>query len=77
MNFATQGSRMENVCTKEELIHIIEDIVESDPYVPRTSLETLHLLEFEDLVAIEQSLLKSKANRSQENDAWFDELCKK
>ena len=68
---------MEASCTKEELIAIIEGLVESDPYAKRTPLSLLHMLEMEDLIAIEQSLLKSKANRSQENEAWFDELCKK
>jgi len=37
----------------------------------------LGFLEIEDLIGIEQSLLKSKANRSKENDIWFDTLCKK
>ena len=68
---------MENSCTKEELIAIIEGLVESDPYAKSTPLSLLHMLEMEDLIAIEQSLLKSKANRSQENEAWFDKLCKK
>ncbi len=67
---------MENSCTKEELIAIIEGLVESDPSAQATPLAMLHLLEMEDLIAIEQSLLKSKANRSKENDAWFDTLCK-
>lgn len=68
---------MEHSCTKEELIAIIEGLVESDPLAQTTSLSLLHLLEMDDLIAIEQSLLKSKANRSKENDVWFDELCKK
>lgn len=68
---------MQSSCTKEELIAIIENLVESDPSAQTTPFSTLHLLEMEDLIAIEQSLLKSKANRSKENDAWFDELCKK
>ena len=67
---------MENSCTKEELIAIIEGLVESDPSAQATPLAMLHFLEMEDLIAIEQSLLKSKANRSKENDAWFDTLCK-
>ena len=67
---------MENSCTKEELIAIIEGLVKSDPSAQATPLAMLHLLEMEDLIAIEQSLLKSKANRSKENDAWFDTLCK-
>lgn len=67
---------MEDSVTKEELIATIERLVESDPHATITPLTVLHLLELEDLIAIEQSLLKSKANRSKENDAWFDTLCK-
>ena len=62
---------------KNALIAIIEKLVESDPNATPTELSLLHLLELEDLIAMEQSLLKSKANRSKENEAWFDELCKK
>jgi len=61
---------------KLALITIIEKLVESDPNATPTPLALLHLLEFEDLIAMEQSLLKSKANRSKENEAWFDTLCK-
>lgn len=68
---------MEDSVTKEELIATIERLVESDPNATTTPLNVLHLLELDDLIAIEQSLLKSKANRSKENEAWFDELCKK
>lgn len=68
---------MQDSTTKEELIAIIEGLVESDPTATPTPLSLLHMLELEDLIAIEQSLLKSKANRSKENDAWFDELCRK
>ena len=62
---------------KLALIAIIEKLVESDPMATPTPLALLHLLEIEDLIAMEQSLLKSKSNRSKENEAWFDELCKK
>jgi hypothetical protein len=62
---------------KLALITIIEKLVESDLNATPTPLALLHLLELEDLIAMEQSLLKSKANRSKENEAWFDELCKK
>jgi len=62
---------------KQALITIIEKLVESDPNATPTELSLLHVLEMEDLIAMEQSLLKSKANRSKENEAWFDELCKK
>jgi len=62
---------------KQALITIIEKLVESDPNATPSELSLLHVLEIDDLIAMEQSLLKSKANRSKENEAWFDELCKK
>jgi hypothetical protein len=62
---------------KQALIESIEKLVESDPSATPTPFELLHMLEIEDLIGIEQSLLKSKANRSKENDVWFDTLCKK
>ena len=68
---------MEDSLTKEELIATIERLVESDPLATPTPLALLHMLEIEDLIAIEQSLLKSKANRSEENEKWFDTLCRK
>lgn len=68
---------MEDSLTKEEIIAYIEALIESDPHATPTPLEMLHFLELEELIAIEQSLLKSKANRSQENEVWFEALCKK
>ncbi|KIM09830.1 MAG: hypothetical protein KU29_00805 [Sulfurovum sp. FS06-10] len=62
---------------KQAIILSIEKLVESDPTATPTPLALLHLLEIEDLIGIEQSLLKSKANRSKENEVWFDVLCKK
>jgi len=62
---------------KQAIILSIEKLVESDPTATPTPLALLHLLEIEDLISIEQSLLKSKANRSKENEVWFDVLCKK
>ena len=67
----------EGILTKEELIATIERLVESDPLATPTPLALLHMLEIEDLIAMEQSLLKSKANRSEENEKWFDTLCRK
>ena len=62
---------------KAALIRIIEALIESDPLATPTPLCVLHLLEMDDLISIEQSLLASKANRSKENEAWFDTLCQK
>lgn len=68
---------MEDSLCKEEIIALIEGLVESDPHATPTPLTLLHSLELEELIAIEQSLLKSKANRSKENEIWFDSLCQK
>lgn len=68
---------MEDSLTKEEIIAYIEALIESDPQATPTPLEMLHFLDLEELISIEQSLLKSKANRSQENEVWFDTLCRK
>lgn len=62
---------------KKALIESIEALVESDPTATPSSFALLHVLEIEDLIGIEQSLLRSKANRSKENDVWFDTLCQK
>ncbi len=67
---------MENEA-KQALIESIEKLVESDPSATPSSFALLGFLEIEDLIGIEQSLLKSKANRSKENDIWFDTLCQK
>jgi len=40
----------------------------------------LSILEFmreDELISILKNLYRSKENRSQENEAWFDELCQK
>jgi len=34
-------------------------------------------LEIDDLASIKENLLRSKSNRSYENEQWFNELCKK
>lgn len=68
---------MDDNAVKTALIETIEKLIESDPNAVVGSYAMLQFLEIEDLIAIEQSLYKSKANRSKENDVWFDELCKK
>ena len=62
---------------KMALIKEIEILIESDPNAPISSFSMLELLELDDLVSVRETLLRSKANRSVENDKWFDELCKK
>jgi len=62
---------------KMALIQEIETLIESDPNAPISSFSMLEFLELDDLVSVREMLLRSKANRSSENDKWFDELCKK
>ncbi|KFL34589.1 MULTISPECIES: hypothetical protein [unclassified Sulfurospirillum] len=62
---------------KMALIHEIELLIESDPNAPISSFSMLEFLELDDLVSMRDALIRSKANRSAENEKWFDELCKK
>ena len=62
---------------KEELIQEIAKLVESDPNAIPLNLTLLDILSYEELVSVKSNLLKSKENRSAENDQWFDELVKK
>ncbi len=62
---------------KEELIQEIAKLVESDPNAIPLNLTLLDILSYEELVSVKNNLLKSKENRSAENDQWFDELVKK
>ena len=68
---------MEENTDKQALIQEIETLIESDPSAPISSFSMLEFLEISDLASIKQTLLHSKTNRSQENEAWFDELYKK
>lgn len=62
---------------KEELIQEIAKMIESDPNATPMELSILEFLSEEELSSVLKNLYKSKDNRSQENDIWFDELCKK
>lgn len=62
---------------KQRLIEEIERLIESDPNAPISSFSLISFLEVSDLLAIKESLLKSKENRSAENEKWFDALCQK
>lgn len=68
---------MEQNPDKKALIEEIEVLIESDPNAPISSFSMIEFLEIEDLLSIKEMLLRSKANRSAENEKWFDELCKK
>ena len=72
-----KGQRMQENADKMALIEEIEILIESDPNAPISSFSMLEFLELDDLVSVRETLLRSKMNRSSENDAWFDELCKK
>lgn len=63
--------------TKEELIQEIAKMIESDPDAIPMELSILEFLSEDELSSVLKNLYKSKDNRSQENDIWFDELCKK
>jgi len=62
---------------KTQLIRDIETLIESDPNAPIASFAMLEFLEIDDLASIKENLLRSKSNRSYENEQWFNELCKK
>ncbi len=68
---------MDSSMDKQALIKEIEKLIESDSVANISTFEMMNFLEIDDLVSIHKGLLKSKENRSKENDAWFDELCKK
>ena len=60
---------------KVALIQEIEKLIESDPQAPISSFSMLELLEIDDLISVREALFRSKANRSEENEKWFDTLC--
>ena len=68
---------MQENADKMALIQEIELLIESDPTAPISTFSMLEFLELDDLVSVRDALLRSKMNRSAENDKWFDELCKK
>lgn len=68
---------MDKSLDKQALIQEIEKLIESDPLAHTSTFEMIDFLEIDDLISIHKGLLKSKENRSKENDMWFDSLCKK
>ena len=68
---------MDKSLDKQDIIKEIERLIESDPIAVISTFEMMDLLEMDDLISIHKGLLKSKENRSKENDIWFDSLCKK
>jgi len=61
---------------KEELIKEIEKMIESDPDATPMELSLLELLSEADLVSVLKNLHKSKETRSEQNEEWFQELCR-
>ncbi|MDD3344114.1 MAG: hypothetical protein PHR87_11115 [Sulfurospirillaceae bacterium] len=68
---------MQDNVDKIALINEIEALIESDPNAPISSFSMLKFLEVEDLLSVRETLLRSKASRSEQNEKWFDTLCKK
>ncbi len=62
---------------KMAIIKEIEALIESDPNATIGTFSMLEMLEIDELYSIKEMLLRSKTNRSAENEKWFDELCKK
>ena len=62
---------------KKELIVEIAKLIESDKDAVPMDLSILEFMREDELISILKNLYRSKENRSQENEAWFDELCQK
>jgi rubrerythrin len=62
---------------KKELLEEIAIMIESDTDATPMQLDILEYMSEEELSSILKNLYKSKENRSKDNEAWFDELCKK
>lgn len=67
----------EEMPSKEEIIKEIARLIESDPESEPMSLDLLGFMDEPDLLTIREGLLRNKANRPQEHQAWFDELVDK
>ena len=61
---------------KDELIQEIAKLIESDPQATPMETTVLEFLSQEELVSVLKNLYKSKETRSQQNEKWFNELCK-
>ncbi len=62
---------------KKELIVEIAKLIESDKDAVPMDLSILEFMREDELISILKNLYRSKESRSQENEAWFDELCQK
>lgn len=59
---------MQENTDKIELIEQIEKLIESDPNAPISSFSMLKFLEIDDLISVREGLLRSKNNRSEQNE---------
>ena len=61
---------------KKELIDEIAKLMESDPNATPMEPTVLEFLSEEELISVLKNLYKSKETRSEQNEEWFQELCK-
>lgn len=61
---------------KKELIEEIAKMIESDPLSVPMELSVLEFLSEEELKSVLKNLYKSKETRSEQNEQWFQDLCK-
>jgi len=61
---------------KKEIIEEIAKLMESDPNATPMEPTVLEFLSQEELISVLKNLYKSKETRSEQNEEWFQELCK-
>ena len=61
---------------KQEIIEEIAKLMESDPDATPMQPTVLEFLSEDELVSVLKNLYKSKETRSEQNEEWFQELCK-
>jgi hypothetical protein len=61
---------------KKEIIDEIAKLMESDPNATPMEPTVLEFLSEDELISVLKNLYKSKETRSEQNEEWFQELCK-
>ncbi|MBL0687632.1 MAG: hypothetical protein JJV95_04530 [Sulfurospirillum sp.] len=61
---------------KKELIQEIAKLIESDPNITPMEPTVLEFLSRDDLISVLKNLYRSKETRSEQNEEWFNKLCK-
>ncbi len=61
---------------KKEIIDEIAKLIESDPNATPMEPIVLEFLSEEELISVLKNLYKSKETRQEQNEEWFQELCK-